>query len=120
MDPQAISKRVQGHTLRFTWTDGPTGGSSHDHVFGEDGLVEWRSAVAKGASSTTAAGERVAYAAMDVSDDACLVSYLSKSGYTLSVVLNFDAGTLSGVASNDKTWMPVFGVFEVLTSPTPP
>jgi hypothetical protein len=38
------SGRISGKTLRFTWTDGPTKGESHEHVFHEDGSVEFRKA----------------------------------------------------------------------------
>lgn len=119
MNAGPISKHVQGKTIRFTWTAGPTQGQSHDHQFGDDGLVEWSAAAAQG-GAVPARGERVPYAAMDVGDDVCLVSYLAKSGYTLTVALEFNQATLSGVASNEKTWVPVFGAFEVIASPTPP
>lgn len=110
----AISKRVNGTTMRFTWTSGPTQGKAHDHHFGEDGNVEWRSAATQGAQPAVGESERVRYAALDVGDDVCLVSYLAKSGYTLTVALNFADSTLRGIASNEKTWVPVGGAFEVL------
>jgi len=110
----AISKRVAGTTMRFTWTGGPTQGKAHDHQFGEDGQVEWRSAAAQEAQPAVGEFERARYAAIDVSDDVCLVSYLAKSGYTLTIALNFDDGVICGVASNEKTWTPVQGAFEVL------
>ena len=110
----AISKRVGGTTMRFTWTSGPTQGQAHDHRFGEDGNVEWRSAATQGAQPAVGESERAPYAALDVSDDVCLVSYLAKSGYTLTVALNFADSMLYGVASNDKTWVTVGGAFEVL------
>jgi len=110
----AISKRVAGTTMRFTWTSGPTQGKAHDHRFGEDGQVEWRSAVTHGTQPGVGEFERAHYAAMDVSDDVCLVSYLAKSGYTLTVALNFADSVICGVASNEKTWTPVQGAFEVL------
>jgi len=110
----AISKRVAGTTMRFTWTSGPTQGKAHDHRFGEDGNVEWRSAATQGAQPVVGEFERARYAAIDASDDVCLVSYLAKSGYTLTVALNFTDNALCGVASNDKTWTPVLGAFEVL------
>ena len=58
--------------------------------------------------------ERPAYAGVKITDDVCLVSYLSQSGYTLTVTLNFRDGTTVGVASNEKTWVPVKGTFEAL------
>ena len=57
----------------------------------------------------------------DLGHDTCFMSYLSpKSGYTLSLVLNFANRTILGVASNDKQWFRVRGWLEVgATYPTP-
>ncbi len=30
---------IRGKTLRFIWTEGPTQGRTHDHVFHPDGTV---------------------------------------------------------------------------------
>jgi len=54
------------------------------------------------------------YAAARVTDDVYLVSYLTASGFTLTVALNFDQHTLTGFASNDKQWFPCSGTFEVV------
>jgi hypothetical protein len=106
----ASPARVRGRTIRFAWTDGPTDGKTHEHRFHHDGTVEWRAVglheVGKGPA---ASHERPEYFAADVGDDACFVSYLSRSGYTLSLVLNFVRGTIVGVASNGERWMPVRG-----------
>ena len=51
---------------------------------------------------------------MRAADDAYAVSYLSGSGYTLTVVLNFKDGGMVGFASNDKQWFPVKGTFETV------
>ena len=48
----ASPARVRGRTIRFTWTDGPTAGKTHEHRFHHDGTVEWR------AVGVPAAGER--------------------------------------------------------------
>jgi hypothetical protein len=42
------------------------------------------------------------------------ISYLSHSGYTLTVALNLEDGSTVGIASNEKTLMPVHGHFEVV------
>ncbi len=47
-----------------------------------------------------------------MAQNVCAVSYLSGSGYTLTVVLNFDDHRLVGFASNEKQWFPVSGSFE--------
>jgi hypothetical protein len=35
----------------------------------------------------------------------------------LTVVLNSHSGQIVGIASNEKTWVPVHGSFEVVTQP---
>jgi hypothetical protein len=105
---------IQGTTMRWTWTDGPTKGKAYDHVFHHDGTVEWHDA---GAAPRTRPGkepERVPYAAFEVTPDIFAVSYLSTAGYTLTVVLNFATKEMVGVASGAKEWHPVRGTFEIV------
>ena len=80
---------VRGKTIRFTWKDGPTKGKTHEHVFHDDGTVEWHSMGSSDGGSSGQA-ERVRYADEKITRVVRLVSYLSKSGYTLSVALNFE------------------------------
>lgn len=110
------AENVRGRTLRFTWKDGPTKGAIHEHVFHDDGTVEWHSSGAKDAAKAGPSGsaERVRFADERVAEGVRMVSYLSKSGFTLTVVLNFPSKSIVGVASNDKTWMPVHGSFDVV------
>ena len=110
----ASSARVRGRTVRFVWTDGPTQGKTHEHRFHHDNTVEWHAAGIDAGNDRAASKERPEYFAADVGNDACFVSYLSKSGYTLSLVLNFVRGTIVGVASNEKQWMPVRGRLEMV------
>ena len=103
---------IRGKTIRLTWTAGPTKGKTHEHVFHDDGTVEWRDAASpqKGASPT----EKPEYAATRVADDIYAVSYLAASGYTLTAVLNFREHKVVGFASSSKDWHPVQGTFEVV------
>jgi hypothetical protein len=57
--------------------------------------------------------EKPKYARFTLGDEACMFSYLSRSGFTLTVVLRSTDGSAVGFASNDKTWVPVRGTFEV-------
>lgn len=109
---------IEGATIRFTWTEGPTKGLVHEHLFHPDGTVEWRDA--GGASSATpakppAASERPRYGAFEVSKEVCLVSYLAPSGFTLTVALNFATRAIAGFASSQDQWHPVKGLFEVVS-----
>ncbi len=108
---------VRGRTIRFTWLDGPTKGKTYEHVFHDDGTVEWRDAdrsEKSGAENRPAQTERPPYAAMKAADEIYAVSYLASSGYTLTVVLNFQDQSIVGFASGAKEWYPLRGRFEVV------
>jgi hypothetical protein len=111
---------IRGKTIRFIWTDGPTRGKTHEHVFHQDGTVTWsdpdasKTAQPAGSPATANAKEQPAYAATRVADKIYLVSYLAPSGYTLTVALNFDDQQLVGFASGAKEWYPVRGIFQVV------
>lgn len=117
MDTTALSSAVTGKTIRFSWKDGPTKGMTHEHVFHEDGTVEWHSVDPSGSRERAAPAhaERPRFVDEGIADGIRLVSYLSSSGYTLTVVLNYDNGSIAGVASNEKSWTPIHGTFEVVT-----
>jgi hypothetical protein len=103
---------VRGKTIRLTWTEGPTKGTTHEHVFHQDGTVEWHDT--KAVAKAGPAKERTKYGAIKVADDIFAVSYLAPSGYTLTVVLNFRDHKMVGFASGAKEWYPVQGTFEVV------
>src|SRR5579864_5634251 len=42
MSAYAQAQEVRGKTMQWTWTEGPTHGATHEHVFHDDGTVEWR------------------------------------------------------------------------------
>jgi hypothetical protein len=115
---------IRGTTMRWAWTEGPTKGMVHEHVFHEDGTVEWHDAGSappkkpskkdEGSHESTRP-ERAPYVAFEVTPEVFAVSYLSSaSGFTLTVVLNFATGQLVGVASGGKDWFPLRGTFEVV------
>jgi hypothetical protein len=116
-----LAPEIRGEILRFTWDGGPTKGESHQHTFHEDGTVEWVTVgdakTAPGKQATKPSDkpkERPRYAAVKVTDDVFAISYLAPSGYTLTVVLNFDDHSLTGFASNDTQWFPTQGSFTVV------
>ena len=124
MTTSKLSNQVSGKTIRLSWTDGPTKGTTQEHLFHKDGTVEWHSVEKDGkAKAATGGGDAKAakksdkppYAAMKVTDDICVVSYLSQSGYTLTVVLNFLDKSTVAIASHEKDWLPAHGTFEVMT-----
>jgi hypothetical protein len=112
---------IRGKTVRFSFHEGPTKGASYDHLFHDDGTVSWSDASSTKRGETTGPGSSEAkkepptrYGSFQVTDDVYVVSYLSKSGYTLTLALNFETDELFGFASNDQHWYPVRGIFEII------
>ena len=101
------SDRIVGKKILFAWDDGPTKGETHEHVFNTDGSVDYRKAGTDGKPT-----HEKRYSAAKVTEDVYVVSYLAASGFTLTVVLNFENHRITGFASNDKQWFPVKGTFE--------
>lgn len=120
-----LTKRsLAGRTIRWTFQDGPTAGRTYEHTFFPDGTVTWHG-VDDGKAKPESNGEKtsakpgqeppgVPYASFEVAPDVHLVSYLSDSGYTLTVTLNLETLQCSGVASNAEEWYPSTGTIEVI------
>ena len=115
---------VRGKTIRWTYEDGPMAGKSFEHTFGGDGSVTWREtggvdrgakppAAGKQKTPKSATEAKAKYEVAAVTDDVCAVSYLSESGFTLTSVLDFAAGTVVSFASNEKELVTQRGMFEV-------
>ena len=115
---------IRGKTIRWTYEDGPMAGKGFEHVFGEDGNVTWRETDSEeGRTKPPSNGKQktgkpateptAKYDVAPVNDEVCVVSYLSKSGYTLTSVLDFASGTVVSFASNEKELVPQRGMFEV-------
>ena len=103
---------IRGRKMRFTWNDGPTSGKTYEHVFHENGTVDFHAA---GADRSPATQEKPRYAAERVADGVYAVSYLANGGYTLTAVLNFGDRRIVGFASDASHWYPVHGSFEVVS-----
>ena|SRR5437016_807155 len=112
MTDKPRAAEIRGKTIRLTWTEDPTKGTTHEHIFHEDGTVEWHSTDKP--QKADSSKEKPEYAAMKVADGVYAVSYLAVSGYTLTVVLNFHNNKMVGFASGAKEWHPVQGTFEVV------
>jgi hypothetical protein len=117
---------IRGKTHRWTFTDGPTAGKTYEHTFNKNGTVAFKEVGGAAPGERTAKKkpakkgakpekpDRPRYAAVRAAHDVYAVSYLAGSGYTLTVVLNFEDHGLVGFASNDKEWYPLKGTFEAV------
>lgn len=107
------SNPITGHTLRWKFNDGPMAGKSFDHTFSRNGNVSFREIGGDpGAKPSNADRYEVASLGQDVH----AVSYLSSSGYTLTVVLDYKSLKLVAFASNETTLTMQQGTFEPLGS----
>ncbi len=101
---------LTGKTLRWTFADGPVAGKTYEHTFNADGSVVYRSI--DGATPGKPTRERVC-ATDRIDDNIFVISYLAVSGYTLTVVLNFQDHRMVGFASNEEAWYRQQGTFEL-------
>jgi phenolic acid decarboxylase len=99
---------LRGKTIRWTFTDGAMP-ASYEHTFRKDGSLVWSvlDGPMKGGS-----GEEKKYSAARVTEDVYVVSYLSASGYTLTVILNLREKRMYGYASNEKQWFALHGTVD--------
>ena len=100
---------LRGRTIRWTFVDGPTAGTTYEHIFNDDGSIGFRGAdkSAKGKFSRTKDG-----AVVKVGDGLFVMSYLADSGFTLTVVVNTQRMEMVGFASNNDSWFQQKGTFE--------
>ncbi len=108
----ATATSLRGQTVRWKFEEGPTAGSTYEHTFEPDGTVAFRKLGGSGEGKPTRGNK---YASFEVAPDVELVSYLEeKSGYTLTIAMNYETGRLYGFASNGKDWQPVSGTLEIV------
>jgi hypothetical protein len=63
----SLANEVSGKTIRLSWTDGPTKGTTQEHIFHSDGTVEWHSV--GGAKKPSGSPEKPKYASEKLSDE---------------------------------------------------
>ena len=114
---ETLPLSLAGETQRWRFTSGPTANQTYEHTFNRDGTVTWKSVdpSAKTQPSKSGAEKKTSparYVSFEVDPNLHLVSYLSDSGYTLTVLVNRRTRALVGFASNQTEWYPVQGVLE--------
>jgi hypothetical protein len=108
-----VANPITGHSLRWKFHDGPMAGKAFDHTFSRNGTVTFREVDGDPNAKPGAAPQ---YEVASLGQDIHAVSYLSGSGYTLTVVLDYKTQKLVAFASNDKSLTMQQGTFEPLGS----
>ena len=88
-------------------------GKSFDHTFSRNGGVQFREV---GSDPDARPGSADQYEVASLGQDVHAVSYLSGSGYTLTVMLDFKTQKLVAFASNETSLTKQHGTFEPLGS----
>src|SRR5688572_17941752 len=105
------SNQITGHALRWRFADGHMAGKAFDHTFSRNGSVTFREV---DGDPNAKPGMAEQYQVASLGQDVHAVSYLSPSGYTLTVVLDYKTRKLVAFASNEKTLTMQHGTFEPL------
>jgi hypothetical protein len=108
-----VANPITGHSLRWKFSDGPMAGKSFDHTFSRNGHVSFNEVTSDPDAKPGTAGQ---YQVACVAQDVFAVSYLSPSGYTLTVVLDYKTRKLVAFASNETSLTMQQGTFEALGS----
>ena len=106
------SDPIRGNTIRWTFDDGPTAGTSFEHVFSDDGSVAYKMA---GSDKLT---REKHYECAAITDRVHSVSYLASSGWTLTAILDFDSSGVVAYASNGKQLVIQHGHFDATRKPS--
>jgi hypothetical protein len=88
-------------------------GKTFDHTFNRNGGVIFREV---GGDPNAKPGVADQYQVASLGQDLHVVSYLSASGYTLTVVLDYKTKKLVALASNETSVTMQHGTFEPLGS----
>ena len=99
---------LSGKTLRWTYSDGPMKGKVFEHRFATDGTVSWKEA----GDAKPSADSSATYQHARINDDVKAFSYLAKSGFTLTTVIDEKSGSIVSFASNEKDLMIQHGTLE--------
>jgi hypothetical protein len=108
-----VANPITGHSLRWKFSDGPMAGRSFDHTFSRNGHVTFREV---GSAPEDKPGGAEVYQVASFGPDVHAVSYLSASGYTLTVILDYKSLKLVAFASNEQSLTMQHGTFEPLGS----
>ncbi len=106
--PNDAEHAVAGHTFEWLWQQGAFKDAGFRVSFLPDGRLQWQGI--QGAVTGKQATEKQ-YQSIAIAGDLQMISWLEKSGYTVTIVLNYSDGTCHGIVSNNNEWYPLSGSF---------
>lgn len=100
---------IPGHTFEWHWEQGAFKGAAYQVTFLKDGQLHWQG-IAGGVIGKQDREKQ--YQSAVIANDILMISWLEKSGYTVTIILNFSNGTCQGIVSNNSEWYPLSGKFK--------
>lgn len=100
---------VAGRTFEWHWERGAFKGAAFRVSFLPDGRVQWRGTEGGVAGKQDTEKQ---YQSLALSKDLQMISWLEKSGYTVTIILDSSDGTCQGIVSNNSEWYPLSGKFK--------
>jgi hypothetical protein len=107
--PDNVEHAVAGHTFEWHWEQGAFKGAAFQVSFLQDGQLQWQG-IAGGVVGKHDSEKQ--YQSTVISKDIQMISWLEKSGYAVTIILNFSNGSCQGIVSNTNEWYPLSGKFK--------
>lgn len=108
------SNQFYGKTIQHTWTEGAFAGGSFKNQYRNDNSASLE-CVAGGYKGTKA--ELKTYSARSLGKNLWLMSWLEESGYSVSIVFDFDNKKVTGTISKPNAeFYPVSGTIDSIES----
>jgi phenolic acid decarboxylase len=99
---------IKGHSFEWRWEKGAFKGAGFGVDFKNDGTLVWRGIAGPVLGKTDSEKQ---YEAKNIAENIYLVSWAEKSGYVVTIVLNFADQSCHGIVSNKNEWYPLEGKF---------
>lgn len=110
METTSHTSRIVGHTIQHTWKEGAFAGGSFKNTYKTDGSATLR--CVEGTYKGTIVEQKIA-TVRPLGKNFEMVSWLEESGYTVSIVFDFDTMKITGLISNAKEYYPLSGIFTI-------
>ncbi len=107
--PNDAEHAAAGHTFEWHWEQGAFKGAAYRVSFQHDGQLQWQG-IEGGVSGKHDTEKQ--FQSTAISTDVQMISWLEKSGYTVTIILNFSDDTCQGTVSNSSEWYPLSGKFK--------
>lgn len=101
-----VGRVVAGHTFEWHWEQGAFKGAAFRVSFLHDGRLHWLG-IQGGVRGKQNTGKQ--YQSIALSNNLQMISWLEKSGCTVTIIPNSSEGTCQEIVSSTSEWYPLSG-----------